>query len=257
MMSYSRGRFRNIAGWSRLQILKRDDGKKDFVGLYKLNAKPICAIVFQGSEDNVDWMHNIAATPKTWCGKTKVHAGFASYLDRFKRVGGSMVKKMRSKSTCGQGIVSVGHSLGGALAGLLAACANRKSQGSAWRTFLKGIEVKELYTFGAPEVVQGGIRNDRRKSGCFNGARFYNEQSQFKFDPVPLIARTGTRIEKYKHPAVNAVRLQDDSHTIHSCTKKPKSVRSYPKWSQMRFMQQWSQHHDGLYVQRINKAVRG
>jgi hypothetical protein len=209
----------------------------------------------------VDALYDASATTQTWCGQAKVHTGFAVYLDEFRRMAGgmSMISKMRSKSTCGNGIVTIGHSLGGALATLFAVCANRKSQGFIWNTFLQGIKVKELYTFGAPEVARVGTRNGQRKSGCFTGARFYNEPSYTTFDPVPLSAR-GVVSSYYKHTLVNAVRLQDNNHIVHSCTKNPESVRKYPEYSRLRLMGDWktdlSQHKTTLYRKRVNKAAR-
>jgi hypothetical protein len=227
----------NTNGWHTLQTISRDtfvpismgdtpmnSPAKDVAVLYRRNDEPVCALGFAGSEDLKDWLHNVNFKTKTWCGRKKVHSGFASYMDGIKKLPGlrEMVGKMGDQKLCGNGIIALGHSSGGALASLFASCANAWFKWDPrWQRLLSGVRVKEVYTFGAPEVAVGGLTNDQSHDGCFSGYRFYREDDSLHYDPFPLALRLLTQSLMipnggFRHPAIKAVRLdRDDTSAFH------------------------------------------
>lgn len=239
----------NATGWHTIHVTAResttpDSPTKDSAVLYRRNEEPVCALGFAGSyeKDREDWLHNADIRVKAWCGRARVHSGFANYMEKLRREPGfrELVGKMGNRSLCGNGIIALGHSSGGAQASLFASCANAwLKKDLQWQWLLSGVRVKELYTFGAPEVALGGLKNDQSRDGCFSGYRFYREDDWLRYDPVPMGFRLLHSLMipsgEFRHPAIKAVKLsQDDTnitHTdIHSCWSSPK----FPSWGPLR-----------------------
>ena len=97
-------------------------------------------ICFRGSNDLQDWISNVRyCQRKAEKGAGKVHTGFVASLNHVYRD----VLKYVEKNYDGNGITCMGHSLGGALATLMASrLANRN----------KSYVPIEIYTFGSPRV---------------------------------------------------------------------------------------------------------
>ena len=110
----------------------------DTQGFVAINDSHVLA-AFRGTESLPDWLTNLQVVkdPGPWP-KTKVHEGFQdAFLVSALKIG-DIIGRERSAN---QQIWLTGHSLGGALAVLLAAT-----------LFENGIDVHGLYTFGAPRV---------------------------------------------------------------------------------------------------------
>jgi len=88
------------------------------------------------------------------------------------------------------------------VASVFAACANSIS-------IPFGFTVDELWTFGAPGVSKTPLVNQQSSSqsaveGCFNGGRFWNQDSLY-VDPIPGLSRALF----FKHPHISSTRIKD------------------------------------------------
>merc|ERR1712129_300001 len=88
----------------------------------------------------------------------------------------------------------VGHSLGGAQAGIFAACANNGSK-----------------PFGLSSKTP--LPNNEARDRCFHGNRFYAEDT-LDYDPIAALAQ----VVGFKHPRVAAVRLSRPWLTDYGCS---------------------------------------
>lgn len=132
----------NLEKWGFLQFTpfdKRLGSKVDTQGFVAANDDNVL-IAFCGSESLPDWLTNfsIIKVPAPFR-ETEVHTGFQEAL--FPVLLEITIALHKYNPTGDKGIWVTGHSLGGALAVLLASM------------FIEeGIEVRGLYTFGAPRV---------------------------------------------------------------------------------------------------------
>merc|ERR1712232_1154187 len=107
----------------------------------------------------------------------------------------SWMTSFTSDEMCGEQRAVTGHSRGGGVADLVAACA--------------GFPM-EVYTFGAPGVSKGGPLGDP-KGGPFHGLRVVNlDYKETEFDLVPCIAHALS----FWHPLSQVVRLQADRYPV-------------------------------------------
>merc|ERR1712129_55396 len=89
----------------------------------------VCILTFEGSDSASDWKKNARLWKTSWCGlEQKVHEGISNELM-------SVVGNRRWQSEirpklkqCGE-VQVFGHSLGGGMATLFAACANNPNSG--------------------------------------------------------------------------------------------------------------------------------
>mmetsp|Transcript_84373 Transcript_84373/g.239183 ORF Transcript_84373/g.239183 Transcript_84373/m.239183 type:complete len:1065 (-) Transcript_84373:265-3459(-) len=97
---------------------------KDHVILYQHDKTLDCALVFEGSDDGLDWLANLDFATSDFCTLGKVHQGFRAKVLRM--VGGiDYAQIIRSKLPQCASVTATGHSLGGAQAELFTACANK------------------------------------------------------------------------------------------------------------------------------------
>uniref|UniRef100_A0A7S1WHT5 Fungal lipase-type domain-containing protein n=1 Tax=Alexandrium catenella TaxID=2925 RepID=A0A7S1WHT5_ALECA len=178
-----------------------------------------CVFAVSGSNDLLDWSSNVDALWNgEFCGKDKYHRGFADEASQIANKAGFISLATRMK-TCDR-LVIVGHSLGGAVASLLAECID--CQDCKKPAALQGIGVEaELYTFGAPSVYDGPApTNGHASDGVFKGRRFWNYDmrscihrwcsswccwSLGSQDPVPYVAQK----VGYRHPKIESVGLDE------------------------------------------------
>lgn len=219
---------------------------KDQVAIYQNGNQ--CAIAFAGTDDVSDLSDDFDVRVKKACGYS-FHRGFYDEFQNFLSgdAWSSKFQPYLKSDACSGGIIAVGHSLGGALASVLATCAN--APGNPLGDQL-GFLIKSLYTIGAPALAKSSPRNGQTESGCFDGIRFFNEDSR-TFDPVSYaLAMVG-----FEHPRVKAVQLHSNSDDIlsfntYSCKSKEARFNSdEPGWQ----FPSPRDHSAKTYISRIKK----
>jgi len=127
-----------------------------------------CLLTFSAVNDPTDTQQILggaAVAPVPLCGHD-VHAGVAQELQGFMSDPGfGHVVEFMNQARCTE-TVAAGVSLGGALAGLWAACASRGEPGFGARTGYR------LVTFGSPPVTLAPLSNAAHPSGVFEGTRY-------------------------------------------------------------------------------------
>lgn len=107
-------------GWS-LVVRTQSDG--DFTHLFQLPSSLRCVLSFTGTQDLLNWFSNLDIRLGSFCGLQGVHQGFANELRRRTQAADWNAKMTPALAACAE-VDVVGHSLGGALASLFAACAS-------------------------------------------------------------------------------------------------------------------------------------
>jgi len=198
-----------VSGWDLVKSWNTGDQRGcayvENVGVYQRDGH--CALAFSSTARLSDMPTNMNVKTRTWCGLQGMQAGYARRLDDF--VHGHRFNEFKDMlgdpGQC-RSVVGVGHSMGGALISMMAACANQKGY----------FNVDSLYTFGAPAVSTEQLSNDRTEDGCFAGYRIYIMDKNF-MDPVPSVFSP----LDFKHPKLREYRLveQDGNVTVleHGC----------------------------------------
>lgn len=191
----------------------------DRVAIYQKGDQ--CGVAFAGSDDLQDWIDDFVGSVDTKnlsaCGLEGVHMGIFEEMQQF------ILSPEWSRdfvpyldAHCTGGISTTGHSLGGGLASLVAACSN--NVGSSvfvpdfvkWGTLhLEGREVRmptqafSMYTIAAPALTKGELVNGMAPNGVFGGTRSYN-LDRFSQDWAPTVGQ----LIGFQHPKVSALGLQ-------------------------------------------------
>lgn len=126
-----------------------------------------CVLGFRGTKDMKDWAYNLDIQVVRW-DVWSVHNGFATKLQRVMNDNVELINGLTNCST----LIVLGHSLGGAMASLYAAGADKYAYRKA----------DYLYTFGAPAISTSSLHDD---FNCFKGARFYNLDSVTQYAALP------------------------------------------------------------------------
>eukprot|EP00927_Polykrikos_kofoidii_P041917 TRINITY_DN3579_c0_g1_i1.p1 TRINITY_DN3579_c0_g1~~TRINITY_DN3579_c0_g1_i1.p1 ORF type:complete len:275 (+),score=19.63 TRINITY_DN3579_c0_g1_i1:196-1020(+) len=172
---------RNVSGWTLINALSEGN---DQVGLYQRAST--CVVAFAGSNDWGDWVDNFNVLTTRKCG-LDFHRGLYKALEAtVRRRGWLGIVNTLVGSTCGE-IVLTGHSQGGGMASILAACANQNGGLRASFPQFPAFTVDGLYTIGAPGISKQRINNDQERNGCFSGMRVVNYDGA-SYDPVPYIS---------------------------------------------------------------------
>jgi len=97
--------------------------QQDRVGLIQDESTLACTLVFAGSDNTEDWLNNANIIGRTFCGFEDVHSGFRAEMRAILSTQSWQNQFSTKLPKCGKVYVA-GHSLGGAIAELFAACAN-------------------------------------------------------------------------------------------------------------------------------------
>lgn len=172
--------------------------------------KEVITLVFQGSQEPEDWMTNMTVKKANYFdGKDEVHQGFYDSLQLFLRTVNNKTFNTKNKKAymlnkdidflnkdCK--IILTGHSLGGAVATLVAC-------------YLNDLGVKKenmsVYTFGAPPV--GSKEFCLKYKNKLDLYRVFNQK-----DIIPKIER----ITSLKHLGQEVI-LESNENEIHSCSE--------------------------------------
>jgi hypothetical protein len=134
-----------------------DAVSNDKAGLYVNRKDGSCAIAFSGSDDLFDWIQDADIRTTTGCGYKDLHNGFYGELLNYVKSPAWKTKIQEYAMKKCTHITAVGHSLGGAVASLLTACASDPQRNEV--TDYLGFQVNALYTVGAPGVVKSILWN--------------------------------------------------------------------------------------------------
>jgi hypothetical protein len=225
----------------------------DHVGLYQ--AGSTCVVAFAGSNDPKDWMDNFDIRTINKCG-LDLHLGFYnSLLASLQKYQWQRLAKVLSGSTC-KHIVATGHSQGGAMASILATCANQYGGLDASLPKFPAFTVDELYTIGAPGISKQPVNDDRTPNGCFSGMRVVN-WDWGSYDPVPFV----THAVGFLHPRIELTRLiletswwggRTLTKESYPCTSS--EALTYPSVKHWWHIPHINMHMD--YVQRLQELFR-
>mmetsp|Transcript_58022 Transcript_58022/g.130782 ORF Transcript_58022/g.130782 Transcript_58022/m.130782 type:complete len:737 (+) Transcript_58022:22-2232(+) len=190
-----------VAGWklqTYVQLYSKLAKEKDNFALYWFESGKECALSIAGTDSAADMMDNFDGLAIDACGHKNVHSGYVGEVDDLLsscEFHNDFLPFLQS-SNCSNGIHIVGHSLGGGVASVLAACANNPA-------VPYGFRVDKLWTFGAPGVAKDPLTNSLAADGCFNGGRFWN-QDFVTIDPIPGLSRG----LNFVHPRIESTRMK-------------------------------------------------
>lgn len=247
---------RDIDGWVLKEYWKDTaEDAKSAVGIYHKENK--CAVAFAGNKDMPGWKDN-QETVNTECGLKDVHKGF---FDEFLRLVTNDAWKDKLapylRDHCTDGIYSVGHSIGGALADIFAVCMThatdgkvRLPKGDAEQDVpMPGGDTK-LYTFGEPGISKQLLVNGKKDTGgVFQGARFWNEGSS-ESDPSP----SAPDVLHYRHPKLRGIRMSKSFWSeVHEKQYEAASEESKEESQNQEADEQPADNVMKEYIQRISK----
>eukprot|EP00927_Polykrikos_kofoidii_P057870 TRINITY_DN52093_c0_g1_i1.p1 TRINITY_DN52093_c0_g1~~TRINITY_DN52093_c0_g1_i1.p1 ORF type:complete len:341 (+),score=46.50 TRINITY_DN52093_c0_g1_i1:78-1100(+) len=196
-----------VPGWSFVDGFTLQNkllNSHDQVALYR--AESTCVVTFAGTNDLADWGKNLDVRTVQQCGG-KLHEGFFNALVdvlQSKEWNERIASHLASLS-CSE-VIATGFSLGGAIASVLAGCANSRDGLAAIVPETPVFTVDSLYTFGAPGVSEEPLENWKAWFGCFGGTRVVNYDTN-AYDPVPLL----TSIPHLTHPKLELEVLENHS----------------------------------------------
>lgn len=114
------------AGW---RLVGTANEGEDVSHLFQHPSTLECQVTFEGSDTWEDWVTDAAIIRVSFCGLSQgIHTGFRNEVRRITGAS-SWQTNVRSKFSSCASVWAVGHSLGGAQATLLAACANNGKSG--------------------------------------------------------------------------------------------------------------------------------
>lgn len=221
----------------------------DFLALYATEDNSTCVLAASGTNDNFDWLENINFIPKTFCEIKGVHTGFAGEVEDFFKHPKYQEMKETLQNRCRTTYLT-GHSLGGAIASIIAGCAAKRDSNTPF-------EVHGLYTIGAPGVSREPIANG---NSCFKGLRVYNYDKDL-IDPVPYVTSRANLVGiSLLHPRVQALQIENGHEygglrtQVDDCNSP--EARDYPKGFKGKDLKGGNKIHapaDVAYVRRMEE----
>eukprot|EP00933_Yihiella_yeosuensis_P022352 TRINITY_DN1758_c0_g1_i1.p1 TRINITY_DN1758_c0_g1~~TRINITY_DN1758_c0_g1_i1.p1 ORF type:complete len:355 (-),score=35.34 TRINITY_DN1758_c0_g1_i1:124-1188(-) len=186
--------------------------------IYSHKAEKKCVLALAGGSKLSTSFGKVKLTPKhlqEYCQLGQVQSGLAQAANMFlKGHHNKLFKRLLSDNNECRTVAIAAHGYAGAVASLIAACANEISD----------FRVDYLYTFGAPPPSKHQIMNKQSLSagstqGCFKGVRVYNDDP-FTGDDLPALwSREG-----YQHPKLGSVQIMENqwdiSSRFHFCDTK-------------------------------------
>mmetsp|Transcript_47361 Transcript_47361/g.112647 ORF Transcript_47361/g.112647 Transcript_47361/m.112647 type:complete len:349 (+) Transcript_47361:71-1117(+) len=258
----------DVPGWTKLARMEVTPIlSPDHMIIYAKDG--VCALTFHGCNDPIDFAEGSNRSVINRCGNSW-HGGWWPELMHYLQDPRweSEIVPILTGPQCSH-VYTVGHSMGGFLSGLFAACANMDDLVEV-SPGMQAITVEKVYSFGAPAIATNAPRNALSSSGCFKGARFFiNDATEYDFAPALWFPFS----TDYRHPYLPPVNLALDRETQLTCTS-PGACSSAvateaprgrdleyeategsgiftPKYSSHALHDQW------LYVTRIATALAG
>jgi len=166
------------------------------------------------------------------CGEATVHGFVKQARKLFSLTEWAAYAKFLAGPLCSNGVSVVGTSWGGAIAEVLAGCANRGSLSELQGASLLAFQVDRLYTFGAPPTSFAPISDPHASSQCFAGHRVFLA-SEVGSGATDLIAFS-TGINGYVHAKQDAIQLIERADgrfdvKLHPCNAERTSAE--PDWA--------------------------
>merc|ERR1712048_1171394 len=188
---------------------------KDSVAVYRTDVEgcpdrvETCVLAVAGSDDLVDGINNWNILPfGEFCGYNHFHGGIAAEARSMFAQSDKWNPFKDELAQCSRIVVS-GHSLGGAVATVLATCMNCKScEKPAGLDAIK--KEVELYTFAAYAVHTDPPENSMHPEGVFKGKRIWGYRSTSNLWTVDLIP-TIMKISGFRHPKILTIGLDVSS----------------------------------------------
>mmetsp|Transcript_58931 Transcript_58931/g.108872 ORF Transcript_58931/g.108872 Transcript_58931/m.108872 type:complete len:427 (+) Transcript_58931:54-1334(+) len=184
-------------------IVRGKYSSRDMVTLHAKDGR--CVVTFEGSDDLMDFIDNFKFTHQVVACGGKYLKGFWQELANVlsARAWEERFIPILTSDKC-QTIYSAGHSLGGALAEIFAACANYDQLHRVARNAKTRLTVDKVYSTGSPAVSTVPVSNPKHPSGCFDGIRAFISD-QWHYDVVAAC----TGLIHFKHPYLKPMAIQD------------------------------------------------
>mmetsp|Transcript_6732 Transcript_6732/g.16424 ORF Transcript_6732/g.16424 Transcript_6732/m.16424 type:complete len:429 (-) Transcript_6732:81-1367(-) len=184
-------------------IVKGEYSSRDMVTLHEKDGR--CVVTFEGSDDLMDFINNFKFTHQVVACGGKILNGF---WDELKPILASPHWEEKfipilTSAKC-TSIYAAGHSLGGALAEIFAACANHGQLHRLAKSAKTPLTIDKVYSTGAPAISTVPISNPKSEDGCFGGYRAFISD-RWHYDVVAAC----TGLVHYLHPDIKPMAIQD------------------------------------------------
>lgn len=238
----------NVDGWTLdkwwIQTSSVWPAMKDQFALYKRDGNTgLCALAAAGTNDVADIIDDLDVMEMiNYCG-VSVTAGFKGEVDDLLTSSAYTDDFEQTLQNC-DNVYITGHSLGGAIASVLTACA--VNDDVTW-----GAKFAGLYTIGAPGVTTDQIKG--KDDACLPGVRIFNNDDT-QMDPVPYVGRLrpGDPLLHQKLPALQLKKkFYDQLSTVqYNCdatNARDRPTNGIKGWAS-------NDHKAGTYISRLEES---
>mmetsp|Transcript_78816 Transcript_78816/g.255644 ORF Transcript_78816/g.255644 Transcript_78816/m.255644 type:complete len:405 (+) Transcript_78816:652-1866(+) len=217
-------------GWSRATLAIDPHGaadEPDFMQVYRKGCKggrcAICAVTFSATDDAKDVEQGLDLTPASFCGYEKVRNGYVGEMRGF--YGTPEWKKIIVESSgdnCCRTYAS-GHSLGGSLANMFAACANQKALDLDDKPHFDGSSHDvNLVTF-APAALSVAPFYNGEPNKAFKGMRYSISDGDIK----PLPNSFKLKIQSLYAQTLDTLGKKNEAETLEKAIRKIEEQPGY------------------------------